>query len=467
MHTSIPSPENTAEADEEKTSPDQHPLSNTTSPPGPTKPIHPSDTGLIAYLQILGGFLLMFNTWGLILTYGTFQSYYTSQSATSTSPFTANPSTTAWIGSLQAFLLLFVGGLAGRAFDAGYLRALLFTGTFLITVGLMLASLSKAYYQALLSQGVCVGLGMGCLLVPSVGTASTWFVSRRGMAVGVVTSGSAVGGVVLPIAAQHLLDSVGYSWTLRVLGFISLATLSVSCVIMKSRLPPRRRGELIAFRALREPALASYCAGMFVAMLGFYVFLQFVQSVSLSIPPNHPFVVLSTNHAHPTVGRRNLDLNLPLNLLPPDNQRRQHLRPDAPRAALRPPRALKHADPVRAPLLNPRLLLDRGPLARPPPHNSNPLRLLLRRHAGTPTRERRISDRRYDAFWRADGLVFRGNGAGESDWDADYRGDCGCEGAGGGLGWGEGLEWDDYTAWVGIDAGCEVVCYEECWEVVG
>jgi hypothetical protein len=276
----------TADADDEKTSPKpgpQVPQPASSPPSPPIKPVHPADTGLIANLQILGGFLLMFNTWGLILTYGTFQSYYTSQSTDSTSPFTANPSTTAWIGSLQAFLLLFIGGLAGRAFDAGYLRVLLLTGTALITVGLMLASLSKAYYQALLSQGVCVGLGMGCLLVPSVGTASTWFVRRRGMAVGIVTSGSAVGGVVLPIVTQHLLNSVGYAWTLRVLGFISLATLSISCMIMKSRLPPRRRGELIAFGALREPALASYCAGMFVAMLGFYVFLQFIQSVSVAV----------------------------------------------------------------------------------------------------------------------------------------------------------------------------------------
>lgn len=41
----------------------------------PAKPIPPPDVGLQAYLQILGGFFLMFNIWGMVLTYGTFQSY--------------------------------------------------------------------------------------------------------------------------------------------------------------------------------------------------------------------------------------------------------------------------------------------------------------------------------------------------------------------------------------------------------
>jgi MFS family permease len=143
-----------------------------------------------------------------------------------------------------------------------------------------MASLARAYWQALLSQGICVGLGMGCLLIPSVGTASTWFSRRRGLAVGVVTSGSAVGGIVLPIVTQQLLPRIGFGWTLRVLGFVSMTTLSLSVAVMRQRLPPRKRGEMFAFGALRELPFALYSAGMFVALLGFYVFLQFVQSVS-------------------------------------------------------------------------------------------------------------------------------------------------------------------------------------------
>lgn len=222
----------------------------------------------------------MFNAWGLVLSFGTFQSYYESSPS---APFTASPSATAWIGSIEAFLLLFMGGICGRWFDAGYLRLLIIAGSTLIVFGLMMASLARAYWQALLSQGVCVGLGLGCLLVPSVGTASTWFQKRRGMAIGIVTCGSAVGGIVLPIICQKLLPSVGFGWTLRIMGFVSMATLSVSLAVMKQRLPPRKRGGFFAFGALKEPPFACYTFGMLIALLGFYVFLQFVQSVSPSL----------------------------------------------------------------------------------------------------------------------------------------------------------------------------------------
>ena len=85
---------------------------------------------------------------------------------------------------------------------------------------------------------------------------------------------------MLPIATQKLLPTAGFAWTLRILGFMSLATLSISIGVMRQRLPPRKRGEMFAFRALKEGPFAAYCSGMFVAMLGFYVFLQFVQDVS-------------------------------------------------------------------------------------------------------------------------------------------------------------------------------------------
>lgn len=149
--------------------------------------------------------------------------------------------------------------------------------------GLMMTSLITSYYQALLAQGVCVGLGMGCLLVPSVGAPSTWFVKHRGIAIGIVTCGSAVGGVILPIMLQRLIKEVGFPWAVRTMGFISLATLSVSIALMRQRLPPRKRGAFFELKALREPEFAFYASGLLITLLGFYVFYNFIQAVS-SLP---------------------------------------------------------------------------------------------------------------------------------------------------------------------------------------
>jgi MFS family permease len=61
----------------------------------------------------------------------------------------------------------------------------------------MMASISKKYYQFLLSQGFCVGLGMGLIFTPALAIQSQWFLKRRGFIVGAVMSGQNVGGVYL------------------------------------------------------------------------------------------------------------------------------------------------------------------------------------------------------------------------------------------------------------------------------
>ena len=258
-------------------------------------------------IRQIGGFFLMFNCWGTIVSFGTYQRFYESLSSSKESNFNATPSVIAWIGSIQAFLLLFVGALCGRIFDAGYLRHLIVIGGFLIVFGLMMTSLITSYWQALLSQGICTGVGCGCLLIPSIGAPSTWFVKYRGLAIGCVTSGAAVGGVVLPIALQRLIVQVGFPWAIRISAFIALGTLSVSVTLMRQRLPPRRRGAFFEFRALKEPEFALYGIGMFFNMIGFYQFYNFVQSwadaSNLSMHGLKPIYLLPIMNAASIPGR--------------------------------------------------------------------------------------------------------------------------------------------------------------------
>ncbi|KAL2049322.1 hypothetical protein ABVK25_010419 [Lepraria finkii] len=77
--------------------------------------------GLIAWLQVLGAFCLFFTSWGIVNSFGVYQTYYENDllSATSTS------SQISWIGSIQAFLLVVIGVVTGPIFDQGYLQPLL------------------------------------------------------------------------------------------------------------------------------------------------------------------------------------------------------------------------------------------------------------------------------------------------------------------------------------------------------
>lgn len=158
-------------------------------PPGPPGG-HPPDGGFKAWLQVVGAFLLFFNTWGILNTFGVYQTYYESGQL-----FAASSSDISWIGSVQAFCVLIIGSVTGPAFDRGYLRMLLLVGSFGVVFGHMMLSLCHTYWQVLLAQGFTVGLGGGCLFVPSVAILPGYFRAKLGLAVGLAASGSSMGGM--------------------------------------------------------------------------------------------------------------------------------------------------------------------------------------------------------------------------------------------------------------------------------
>lgn len=113
-----------------------------------------------------------------------------------------SPSTVAWISSLEVALMFAGGPFVGRAYDRYGPRWLLLLGSFMHVFGLMMASLSTKYYQLLLSQSVCSAIGASLIFYPSLSATMTWFMRRRALAVGIVSSGSGVGGVIFPVCAS-------------------------------------------------------------------------------------------------------------------------------------------------------------------------------------------------------------------------------------------------------------------------
>jgi MFS family permease len=125
---------------------------------------------------------------GIVNCYGGFQAYYMTKLFPDMSPAAIS-----WIGSLQAFLLIFISVLTGPAYDAGYFQPLIVTGTVLMAFGTLLVSFCSQYWQLLLAQSLCTGLGAGCLFVPGVAILSTYFKKHASLAIGIATSGGSVG----------------------------------------------------------------------------------------------------------------------------------------------------------------------------------------------------------------------------------------------------------------------------------
>lgn len=199
--------------------------------------------GLLAWLQVVGTFFLFFNVSGITNSFGVFQTYYERDLLRD-----QNPSRIAWIGSVQACLVLFVGMLTGPLFDMGYFRIMTAVGTVLAVLALMMTSLCTEYWQFMLGQSLCFGLGGACLFVPGMAITSTYFSTRRALAIGIASSGSSTGAVVYSVLFRNLDDNVGFPWTVRIFGFIALGTLLVSNAVMRPRIAPAQRRKLCVER---------------------------------------------------------------------------------------------------------------------------------------------------------------------------------------------------------------------------
>lgn len=150
------------------------------------------DGGLLAWSQVLVSHLLVVNGFGYLSSFGLFESYWVTELGRSASAVS-------WVGSMQMFLLFFVGTLSGRAMDAGFFRSLIYAGCALQLLGTFTTSVCKQYWQLFLSQGIVQGFGNGLLFTPAVALVSTYFARKRAFALGFAACGAPVGGMIFPV----------------------------------------------------------------------------------------------------------------------------------------------------------------------------------------------------------------------------------------------------------------------------
>ena len=156
-----------------------------------TQPTFP-DGGFRAWSVVFGGWCCLFASFGWIMCMGIFQDFYEHNLLSNYSS-----SEIAWIPSMQLFLMFALAPLYGKIFDDEGPFKLLVGGTMFHVFGLMMLSLSTSYYQIFLAQGVCSAIGTSALFYAGNNTVGRWFARRRALAIGLVSSGSSSGGLVI------------------------------------------------------------------------------------------------------------------------------------------------------------------------------------------------------------------------------------------------------------------------------
>ena len=224
------------------------------------------DGGTRAWLVVAGAGCIFFSCLGFMNSWGVFQAYYTTHQLRDHSP-----DKVAWIGSLAAFIQFAGGAVTGPLFDR-YGDWVIRPGAVLYVFALMMTSICTEYWHFMLAQGVLTGFAMSLLQVPAFAAVAQYFEKKRAAALGLMVSGSSIGGVVFPIALSKMLNSssLGFGWSVRVMAFVVMPLLAFSIFAVTARLPPRKTTFFIGmfvplffiptyaiYRGV-EPTLASY-----------------------------------------------------------------------------------------------------------------------------------------------------------------------------------------------------------------
>ncbi|EEB93785.1 hypothetical protein MPER_07517 [Moniliophthora perniciosa FA553] len=259
------------------------------------------DGGFRAWLVIFGITCCTFTTFGLTSSWGFFQAYYQQSLLKSSSP-----STIAWIGSIQYALAFLPCMIVGRLFDLGYFHSIFAGASMVLVLAIMLVAQCTVYWQLLLCQGFLTGLACGIIVGPTTAILAQWFKEKRALALGFTATGSALGGTLLPVTARALLPRIGFSWTVRVIGFIALTCLLLANLTIRRRLPPTYpKGPLLSVKPLKSIPFVTYCIATLLVYFGLYTFMTYVASTAVlnSVPEIFSFNLVAIMNGSSGIGR--------------------------------------------------------------------------------------------------------------------------------------------------------------------
>jgi len=154
-----------------------------------------------------------------------------------------------WSGTLvggAVSLFMFSRGalaiLTGRFTDRYGPRIIVAIGGFFLGLSLILTSQSSAAWQLYLFYGLMGGFGLSVAFAPLVATVSRWFVSKRGLAIGIVVAGIGAGTAVMSPLASYLITTYGWRLSYIIIGLLAFIIIIPGAFLL--RRSPEEKGLL-------------------------------------------------------------------------------------------------------------------------------------------------------------------------------------------------------------------------------
>jgi MFS family permease len=130
-----------------------------------------------------------------------------------------------------------VGGvLMGRLSDRFGIMLPAMIGALMLGAGYVLAAQATGLWSYILAQALVIGmLGTATTFGPLIADVSLWFKKRRGIAVGIVASGSYLAGTIWPPILQHAIDAWGWRQTHVGVGVFCVVTMLPLTLALRRR----------------------------------------------------------------------------------------------------------------------------------------------------------------------------------------------------------------------------------------
>lgn len=144
--------------------------------------------------------------------------------------------------------------IAGKLIDKYDPRAVIFGGGSIAALGMILSGYAQNMWQLVLFYSVLVGIGDTVLYITCVAIISRWFVKKRALAIGIVTTGVPLSGLITNPLTATLISNFGFRHALISLGLIMLVTLMAALVL---RAYPRDIG-LVPYGNEKKPPLPKH-----------------------------------------------------------------------------------------------------------------------------------------------------------------------------------------------------------------
>lgn len=273
----------------------------------------PTDGGVAAWRLLIAAFVFETLLWGFPLSFGVLQDYYSRTPEFADDPYIPIVGTVAsGLGYMGApFVILFVQHFPwcrrymiwiGCQFTHLYTprspqtRTDHYQGPICI-LGLALGSFADSLEALIASQGVAYGLGFLVFYYPILSMIDEYWVTRRGMAYGMLCAASGLSGSFMPFLLQALLDRFGFRITLRAVA-IALAVLTGPLIpLFKGRLPESRNAarRKVNWKFLHTPKFWLYSMANILQGFGYFFPGLYLPSYasSLSLNPHSGALLLA------------------------------------------------------------------------------------------------------------------------------------------------------------------------------